>query len=89
MTIKKSVTRANSCHHAANAAFQYETECSIQRRFQSAPKPQGTPFVGAKWLKKVDGKTSISWVGETDKLFMKRIGSLIARAKRMLICFAA
>lgn len=25
----KAVTRANSCHHAANAAFQYETESSI------------------------------------------------------------
>lgn len=38
--------------------------------------------------KNVDGKTSISWTGGTNKSFMKRIGNIIARAKRMLICFA-
>lgn len=52
------------------------------------PKPQGTPFAGTNIPGKVDGKTSISWTGGTNKSFMKRIGNIIARAKRMLICFA-
>lgn len=46
------------------------------------------PSVGANITEKVDGKTSIFWAGETNKSFMKRIGSIIAGAKRMLIYFA-
>lgn len=79
---------ANSCHHRANAAFQDRTGRSTQRRFQAAPKAQGTPFAGTSIPGKVDGRTSISWTGGSNKSFMKRIGNIIARAKRMLICFA-
>ena len=83
----KAVTFVNSCHHAANTAFQYKTENSIWWRFQLALEPQGIPFVGANITEKVDSKISISWAGETNKSFMKRIGSITVGAKRMLICF--
>lgn len=50
--------------------------------------PKGHLLLGQTSLERWNGKTSISWTGGTNKSFMKRIGNIIARAKRMLICFA-
>lgn len=51
-------------------------------------KTSGDTFAGTNIPGKVDGRTSISWTGGSNKSFMKRIRNIIARAKRMLICFA-
>lgn len=85
---KSAVIGANSCHHAENAAAQYKTEQHPAQVPVSTRTTGGCLSLGKTSLKKVDGKTSISWAGETNKSFMKRIGSIRARAKRMLICFA-
>lgn len=60
---KQSLEQTPTTMHTTMLLFSRRQESSIYWRFQWAPKPQGTPFVGASITEKVDGKTSISWAG--------------------------